>query len=108
MAAADSAIAKALEASERTRQSMAQCEAASAAADDTEAALDATPKQRKKRYLLEPLHMPNIWRAPRSHHFLVAYSRTSSAADVKGGKLSWVLIREASQATGMHLACVRA
>ena len=47
--AADSAIAKALEASERTRQSMALCEAASAAADDTETALDATPKQRKKR-----------------------------------------------------------
>ncbi len=49
VAAADSAIAKALEASDRTRQSMARCEAASAAADDTEAALDATPKQRKKR-----------------------------------------------------------
>ena len=49
VAAADSAIAKALEASERTRQSMARCEAASAAADDTETALDATPKQRKKR-----------------------------------------------------------
>lgn len=47
--AADSAIANALEANEKTRQSMARCEAANAAADDPEAALDATPKQRKKR-----------------------------------------------------------
>lgn len=59
MAAADSAIANALEASDRTRQSMARCEAASAAADDTEAALDATPKQRKKRYLHRSTHMQN-------------------------------------------------
>ena len=47
--AADSAIANALEANEKTRQSMARCEAANAAASDPEAALDATPKQRKKR-----------------------------------------------------------
>lgn len=49
VAAADSAIAKALEANERTRQSLARCEAASAAVNDTDIALDATPKQRKKR-----------------------------------------------------------
>ena len=50
--AADSAIANALEANEKTRQSMARCEAANAAASDPEAALDATSKQRKKRSAL--------------------------------------------------------
>ena len=51
--AADSAIANALEANEKTRQSMARYEAANAAASDPEAALDATPKQRKKRSALD-------------------------------------------------------
>jgi hypothetical protein len=49
VAAADAAIAEALKASEKTRQSLARCEAASAAADEADVALDNTPKQRKKR-----------------------------------------------------------